>query len=87
MAAKCFEILRQFLLQAFDFFDFFFFFLMIRRPPRSTLFPYTDALPISSHGCDHIFVDEDASGSNRDRPALQQALGFAEASEIGRAHV
>src|SRR5256885_16866106 len=26
---------------------FFFFFLMIRRPPRSTLFPYTDALPIS----------------------------------------
>src|ERR1035441_5422422 len=26
---------------------FFFFFLMIRRPPRSTLFPYHDALPIS----------------------------------------
>src|SRR3712207_6270205 len=25
---------------------FTFFFLMIRRPPRSTLFPYTDALPI-----------------------------------------
>src|SRR5258706_16032645 len=25
----------------------FFFFLMIRRPPRSTLFPYNDALPIS----------------------------------------
>src|SRR6266567_6290961 len=25
---------------------FFFFFLMIRRPPRSTLFPYNDALPI-----------------------------------------
>src|SRR2546421_4343148 len=23
-----------------------FFFLMIRRPPRSTLFPYTNALPI-----------------------------------------
>src|SRR3712207_8533148 len=23
-----------------------FFFLMIRRPPRSTLFPYNDALPI-----------------------------------------
>ena len=22
-------------------FDYFFFFLMIRRPPRSTLFPYT----------------------------------------------
>src|SRR2546421_11443391 len=26
----------------------FFFFLMIRRPPRSTLFPYHDALPISA---------------------------------------
>src|SRR2546429_4796960 len=25
----------------------FIFFLMIRRPPRSTLFPYTNALPIS----------------------------------------
>src|SRR5256885_15715352 len=25
----------------FTFFSFFFFFLMIRRPPRSTLFPYT----------------------------------------------
>src|SRR6202051_2750235 len=28
-----------------DFYSFFF--LMIRRPPRSTLFPYNDALPIS----------------------------------------
>src|SRR5690349_24071728 len=27
-----------------------FFFLMIRRPPRSTLFPYNDALPISQAG-------------------------------------
>src|SRR2546429_7099435 len=27
--------------------QFLFFFLMIRRPPRSTLFPYTNALPIS----------------------------------------
>src|SRR4051812_49838862 len=25
-----------------------FFFLLIRRPPRSTLFPYNDALPIST---------------------------------------
>src|SRR3712207_8658747 len=28
----------------------FFFFLMIRRPPRSTLFPYHDALPICDRG-------------------------------------
>src|SRR5256886_13357437 len=26
---------------------------MTRRPPRSTLFPYTDALPIAQHGRDH----------------------------------
>src|SRR5215211_4306466 len=32
------------------FFVFFFFFLMIRRPPRSTLFPYNDALPILLRG-------------------------------------
>src|SRR5216684_2241267 len=31
----------------FNFVFVFFFFLMIRRPPRSTLFPYNDALPIS----------------------------------------
>src|SRR5256885_16068549 len=32
---------------------FFFFFLMIRRPPRSTLFPYTTlfrSLPLSARG-------------------------------------
>src|SRR5476649_3068924 len=34
-----------FFLLYFVFFCFFFF-LIIRRPPRSTLFPYTNALPI-----------------------------------------
>src|SRR6266508_5091390 len=34
-------IFLYFLLQLFLLFLFFFFFLMIRRPPRSTLFPYT----------------------------------------------
>src|SRR5687767_16041247 len=29
------------MLSTFSFIRFFFFFLMIRRPPRSTLFPYT----------------------------------------------
>src|SRR5216683_5979115 len=41
---------------------FFFFFLMIRRPPRSTLFPYTtlfrsqprsDAMPVHVYLCPH----------------------------------
>src|SRR5256885_17268652 len=37
----------------FIFFVFFFFFLMIRRPPRSTLFPYTTLFRSSriSHRC------------------------------------
>src|SRR3989337_2258853 len=37
--------------------DFFFFFLMIRRPPRSTLFPYTTLFRswrvITTHCIDH----------------------------------
>src|SRR5439155_24583991 len=32
-------------------FSFLFFFLMIRRPPRSTLFPYTTLFRSSHHGC------------------------------------
>src|SRR3990170_5777429 len=36
---------------SFLFSFFFLFFLMIRRPPRSTLFPYTTLLPISSPPC------------------------------------
>src|SRR5258707_12710364 len=34
--------------------DFFFFFLMIRRPPRSTLFPYTT---LFRSGLDHVAVE------------------------------
>src|SRR6266496_3214296 len=36
-------------LLSFCWFSFFFFFLMIRRPPRSTLFPYTTLF--RSHAC------------------------------------
>src|SRR5258707_7509827 len=36
----------------------YFFFLMIRRPPRSTLFPYT-TLFRSQHTSDDIFSDEE----------------------------
>src|SRR2546430_6044353 len=34
----------------------FFFFLMIRRPPRSTLFPYTTLFRSSGHGAAHAAV-------------------------------
>src|SRR2546422_9137248 len=39
----------MFIMCYFEQFSSFFFFLMIRRPPRSTLFPYNDALPILSN--------------------------------------
>src|SRR5256885_8851472 len=39
---------------------FFFFFLMIRRPPRSTLFPYTTLFRSPAHG---------RSGRTRGRPS------------------
>src|SRR3712207_7978347 len=38
--------------------QFFFFFLMIRRPPRSTLFPYTTLFRSAQYG--HPEQDEDA---------------------------
>src|SRR2546429_4078166 len=37
--------------------SFFFFFLMIRRPPRSTLFPYTTLFRSVSNGADAVTVN------------------------------
>src|SRR5258707_15287530 len=37
----CFHFFLFFLFKCKSFYHYFFFFLMIRRPPRSTLFPYT----------------------------------------------
>src|SRR2546430_4171278 len=35
----------------------FFFFLMIRRPPRSTLFPYTTLFRSPNNGCLHKLIE------------------------------
>src|SRR5574344_565642 len=43
-----------------------FFFLMIRRPPRSTLFPYHDALPISSIVTAFVGMVTGAEGAEQD---------------------
>src|SRR2546430_11007793 len=40
------------------FLQLFFFFLMIRRPPRSTLFPYTTLFRSYSNGYDHWIWDD-----------------------------
>src|SRR2546429_1320384 len=43
-----------------------FFFLMIRRPPRSTLFPYTTLFRSVASGAAHVRVEEgQAPGSGR----------------------
>src|SRR5260370_42505615 len=47
---------------------------MIRRPPRSTLFPYTDALPISSVGLAmQDYKAEPSYGSSRVEPPPRRA--------------
>src|SRR3712207_7865256 len=59
-----------------------FFFLMIRRPPRSTLFPYTTLFPISRPGA-HLRVLQPGvrhagrpdPAQLRDRPAVRRAGG------------
>src|SRR5258708_13327244 len=66
-----------------------FFFLMIRRPPRSTLFPYTtlfrswiNALVLSAGG---TVITDTTAGRNAkitiDSPAGQAAAGVIERSE------
>src|SRR5437667_8590152 len=47
----------MFSLLLFFCFCFFFFFLMIRRPPRSTLFPYTTLFRSSWCGLSYIMAD------------------------------
>src|SRR5947208_7596650 len=51
----------------------FFFFLMIRRPPRSTLFPYTTLF--RSH--DVVAVDQELHGLIAERPVLSTWCPFS----------
>src|SRR2546430_5713143 len=61
-----FAFIFFFLLQLFlSFFFFFFFFLMIRRPPRSTLFPYTTLFRSRAPRRTSSFVSASSSASLR----------------------
>src|SRR5687768_18546696 len=60
------------------FFFFFFFFLMIRRPPRSTLFPYTtlfrsrsDSLRVAGSSCPRSAARSARRSGWRDRKSTR----------------
>src|SRR6266487_4674165 len=59
------------------------FFLMIRRPPRSTLFPYNDALPISN--ADKLFRTGESRSSNETGLSLIGALRRPRSHDFGDA--
>src|SRR2546422_8348536 len=64
----------------------FFFFLMIRRPPRSTLFPYTTLF--RSRTCRPTWSSANARSMSHRLPSKRNPRTFAPRSwtEIGRAH-
>src|SRR5712671_7184394 len=70
--------------QAGALFSVFFFFLMIRRPPRSTLFPYTTLFrsrhSFGTSGEDHVTILEQGSG-----PA-PQAAGDRKSTRLNSSH-
>src|SRR3712207_9440638 len=52
-----------------------FFFLMIRRPPRSTLFPYTTLFRSTGHGAQGSERDPGRLGARCERPEPQRCGG------------
>src|SRR2546430_4734530 len=55
----------------------FFFFLMIRRPPRSTLFPYTTLFrsrAIDDHSGPNHVAARDSDGKRRDQPEVMTGV-------------
>src|SRR2546425_9623660 len=59
-----------------------FFFLMIRRPPRSTLFPYTTLFRSVLHVADLLFVDQDVGIFEHALHALGVARSEEHTSEL-----
>src|SRR5256885_9770113 len=57
--------------------SYFFFFLMIRRPPRSTLFPYTTLFRSAMHACWHPM-----RAAQRKSVARMRVAGLLEAQPL-----
>src|SRR2546430_15874037 len=77
-------VLSYFFSQFYDSSRFlFFFFLMIRRPPRSTLFPYTTLFrSVSGNGCGGTLDDADGPGEICDRDCEFAARSEEHTSEL-----
>src|SRR2546426_8898765 len=62
---------------------FLFFFLMIRRPPRSTLFPYTTLFRsvVTLHGMDVVLLERSAAARLLARRVLRGAAAVTARSE------
>src|SRR5688572_33081058 len=72
----------------FYFFYFFFFFLMIRRPPRSTLFPYTTLFrsPREAFSC-RVLPIRRVTGWGRQRPpTLPSASTDRKSTRLNSSH-
>src|SRR5436189_3612564 len=69
--------MSSFLSPAYILFLFSFFFLMLRRPPRSTLFPYTtlfrslDAAPATADPASDALSPTQSAASSRDRKSTR----------------
>src|SRR5438094_4464103 len=57
-------------------YSLFFFFLMIRRPPRSTLFPYTTLFRSARSG--PVRLPRDANGVHQRRRRRRESAGLAD---------
>src|SRR2546430_4839033 len=67
--------------------NFLFFFLMIRRPPRSTLFPYTTLFRSTTRGgCCPTRGRASFSGRRRPSGRRGEKRSRRRARQIGRAH-
>src|SRR2546430_10994281 len=66
-----------------------FFFLMIRRPPRSTLFPYTTLFRSGQEGRVPVGLGEDLRGgglARDDHPRRVRGLGDRKSTRLNSSH-
>src|SRR3712207_1603095 len=62
----------------------YFFFLMIRRPPRSTLFPYTTLFRSSEESVMKLNEIRDNEGSTKNRMRVGRGIGSGKGKTGGR---